>query len=384
MTFVYLDNARTTKLDPKVLKEMERYFLEYYGSPSSTEYGHSFGLKIREAVWKAKEIIAKRINASPEEIIFTSGAVENDNLAIKGVCFAERGKNHIVTTKIERKPILDVFKILEGMGCYRTTYLNVDSKGFVEFEELEEATSKKTLLVAVQHANQEIGTIQDIGRIGKLCRERGILFYVDATQSFTKVPVDVKKMGIDILSITADKIHGPKGVGALYIREGVRIQRLFEGGEGNETRPSGVPNVPGIAGFAKAVEIAKEEDNRKMKKMRDYLIRELLDTPRTRLNGPKGERRLCNNVNVSFRGVEGESLLMHLDMKGIVATTGSACYSSSLKPSHVILAIGRKHEDAHGSLRLTPSKFNTMDEMRYTVESVREVVEKLREISPLV
>ncbi len=378
MRLIYLDNAKTTKLDPEVLKEMKRYFLEYYGPPSSTEYGHSYGLKIKGDIEKARGVIAKAINSQSEEIVFTSGEIENDNLAIKGVCFSQSKKNHIITTKIERKPILDIFNSLASMGCYKTTYLDVDKDGFVDPEKLEKSITSETLLVVVQHANPEIGTIQDIEKIGSVCKKHGVLLYVDATQSFTKVPIDVKKMGVDLLSISANKIHGPKGVGALYVRKGLRLQRLFEGGEKSETRPD-LPNVPGIMGFAKAIEVSKE--NRKISKMRDYLTNELLKIPNTVLNGPR-KKRICNNVNVTFKFIEGESLLMHMSMKGIVATTGSACYSSDLKPSHVILAIGGKHEDAHGSLRLTLSKYTTKEEIDYTVKSVKEIVKKLREISP--
>ena len=382
MKLVYLDNAKTTKLDAEVLKEMKKYFLKYYGNPSSTEYGHSYGLKIRQDLEKARGTIAKKINAEPSEIVFTSGETENDNLAIKGVCFSQSGKNHMVASKIERKPVLDIFKMLEGMGCYKTTYLNVDKEGFVNLKQLGKSLTSKTLLVAVQHANPEIGTIQDMEKIGKACKKHGVLIYVDATQSFTRVPIDVRKMGIDLLSISADKIHGPKGIGALYVRKGVRLQRLFEGGERKEDMRPDFPNVPGIMGFAKAVDISNDKKNAGISKMRDYLIKELLKIPDTILNGPK-EKRLCNNVNVTFRFIEGESLLMHLDMKGIVATTGSACYSSDLKPSHVILALGGKHEDAHGSLRLSLSKFTTKEEIDYTVKSAKEIVKKLREISPL-
>ncbi len=383
---VYLDNGKTTEVDPAVVLEMKKYFTHYYGVPSATEYGHSFGLKIREDIEKAKAIIAQKLNAEPSEIVFTSGETENDNLAIKGVCFARPlaagRKARIITTKIERKPILDVFKTLEAMGCYEAVYINVDDEGFVKMGGLEKAIDDNTALVAVQHANPEIGTLQDIAQIGAMCRQKGAIFYVDATQSFMKVHIDVNKMNIDVLSLSSDKIHGPKGVGALYVRKGVRLQRLFEGGENDEdTRPAGVPNVPGIMGFAKAVEVADEKDNEAMKRMRDCLISELLKIPNTRLNGPR-QQRLCNNVNVSFKFIEGESLLMLLDKKKIVATTGSACYSSNLQPSHVILALGLAHEDAHGSLRLTPSKFNTMQEMKYAVKAIREVVQKLRQISP--
>jgi len=384
---VYLDNAKTTKVDPKVLAEMKKYSIIYYGSPSSTEYGHSFSMRIKEDMEKARSVIAKAINAEADEIVFTSGEIENDNLAIKGMCFARiipQGKNgRIITTKIERKPILDIFRSLETMGCYEAVYLNVDKEGFVDAGELENSINDNTVLVAVQHANQEIGTIQDIESIGKICRKMGVILYVDASRSFMKEPIDVKRMNVDVLSMTADKIHGPKGLGALYVRKGVKIQRIFEGGESaDEIRPSGIPDVPGIMGFAKAVELVKQSEMKQLEKMRDYLIKELLKIPHSRLNGPKN-RRLCSNVNVSFRFVEGESMLMHLDSKGIVATTGSACFSTNLQPSHVILSLGLTHEDAHGSLRLTLSKFNTMEEMKYVVKSVKEIVEKLREISPL-
>jgi len=382
---VYLDNGKTTRVDSSVLAEMKKYFIQHYGAPSSTEYGHSFGMKAREALGQAKLTIAKKINAAPEEIVFTSGEVENDNLAIKGACFAhdlKDGRNLILTTKIERKPVLDIFKMLEGMGCYKADYVNVDRQGFVKFDELDKLVTDKTLLVAVQHANQEIGTIQDIARIGALCRQRGAIFYVDASQSFTKAPIDVRKMNVDLMSLSSDKNHGPKGVAALYVRNGLRIQRLFEGGESpDDIRPSGIPNVPAIMGFAKAIALANEKQNARMSKMRDYLIANLLKIPDTQLNGSKRDR-LCSNVNVSFKFIEGESLLMHLDSKGIVATTGSACFSSNLQPSHVILALGLAHEDAHGSLRLTLSRYNTMQEMSYVVTSSKEVVKRLREISP--
>ncbi len=381
---IYLDNAKATKVDPAVVAEMKKYLLKEYAAPSSTEYGHSPGMRTRAAIEKARAAIAARINAEPEEIFFTSGEIENDNLAIKGACFAHDirdGRNGIIASKIERKPVLDIFGMLESMGCYGVAYAAVDGEGFARTDELEKAIDGKTLLVAVQHANQEIGTIQDMGSIGGMCRRNGAVFYADATQSFTKAPIDVKRMNIDLLSISSSKIHGPPGVGALYVRKGIRLQRLFEGGEsGDDLRPS-IPNVAGIMGFARAVELADEKHNARIAKMRDYLIEELLKIPDSRLNGPR-ERRLCNNVNVSFKFIEGESLLLHLDGKGIAATTGSACFSANLKPSHVILALGLAHEDAHGSLRLSLSRFNTMEEMAFVVESVRGMVARLREISP--
>ncbi|MCD6590598.1 MAG: cysteine desulfurase [Candidatus Aenigmarchaeota archaeon] len=380
---IYLDNAETTKIDPEVLKVVDKYSSEVYGLPSATEYGEALGMQIRKDIEQAKETIAKAINAEPEEIVFTSDEVENDNLAVKGVCFANPKKMHIITSKIERKSLLDIFRSLEAIGCFKTTYLDVDKEGFVSPEDVEKAITDKTVLVALHHVNHEIGTIQDIERIGETCKRRNVIFYVDATQSFLKVPVNVKKMGIDILSISADKIHGPKGVAALCVRNGLKLQRLFEGGESKDIVRPGYTNTPGVMGFAKAVKIYNKKANERMKKMRDYLIDELLKINDTHLNGPDGDKRVCNNVNITFKYVEGEALLLYLSLKGIVATTGSACFSSTLKPSHVIMALGSRHEDAHGSLRLTLSKFNTGNEMKETVKSIREVVGRLREISPL-
>jgi cysteine desulfurase len=380
---VYLDNSTTTRLDPEVLKAMEPYFLEYYGVPT-TEYGHSFGLKAREALERARETIARSIGAEPEEIIFTSGGTESNNLAIKGVALANREKRHLITSKIEHKSVLNVLKSLEKISHARkVSYLNVDGEGFVDIEQLKNEINNETLLVSIQHANQEIGTIQDIEEIGKICAENEVLFHVDAAQSFTKLPIDVRKMNVDLLSISAHKIYGPKGIGALYIRKGVNLKPLMEGGYNEFGLRSGTENIPGAVGFGKAVEIADERQVVHMKKLRDRLIEALLEVPKSRLNGPRGERRLCNNVNVTFKYVEGESVLLHLDMRGIIVVTGSACFSRTLEPSHVILALGLKHEDAHGSIRFSLSKYNTEEEIEYTIENVREVVEKLREISPL-
>jgi len=379
---VYLDNATTTRLDPEALRAMEPYFLEYYGAPT-TEYGHSFGLKAREALEGAREIIARGIGAEPEEIFFTSGGTESNNLAIKGVAFASKERKYLITSKIEHKSVLGVVESLEKTGHFKASYLNVDEEGFVDDKQLQNEMNEETLLVSIQHANQEIGTIQDIEAIGKICAEKRVLFHVDAVQSFTKVPIDVKKMNVDLLSVSAHKIHGPKGIGALYVRKGVSLKPLIEGGYNELGLRSGTENIPGAVGFGKAVEIADEMQITHMKKLRDRLIEGLLEIPKSRLNGPRGERRLCNNVNVTFKYVEGESVLLHLDMRGIIVVTGSACFSRTLEPSHVILALGLKHEDAHGSIRFSLSKYNTEDEIRYTIENVREVVEKLREISPL-
>jgi len=379
---VYLDSATTTKMDPEVLKAMEPYFTEHYGLPT-TEYGHSFGLKVKEALEEARETIAKSIGAEPEEIVFTSGSEESNNLAIKGAAWASKEKSHLVTSKIERMSVLNVIKSLENTGRFKVSLLNVDGEGFLDLEQLKSAINKETLLVSVQHANQEIGTIQDVAEIGKVCHNRGVLFHVDAEQSFTKLPIDVKKMNIDLLSISAHMIHGPKGIGALYIREGVKLKPVLEGAYHEFGLRAGAENIPGAVGFGKAVELVEETQIVHMRRLRDSLTEGLLKMSDSRLNGPKGDKRLCNNVNITFRYVEGEAVLLHLDMRGIIVTTGSACFSRTLEPSHVILALGLKHEDAHGSVRFSLSKYNTSEEMDYAIENVKAVVEQLRRISPV-
>jgi cysteine desulfurase len=379
---VYLDNATTTKLDPEVQKAMELYFTEYYGLPT-TEYGHSFGLKVKEALEEARESIAGSIGAEPEEIVFTSGSAESNNLAIKGAVWASKEKSHLVTSKIERMSVLNVIKGLEKSSKFKATYLEVDAEGFVDLEQLKAAINKETLLVSVQQANQEIGTIQDVSEIGKVCHDRGVLLHVDAEQSFTKIPIDVKKMNIDLLSISAHLIHGPKGIGVLYKSKGVKLKPVLEGAYHEFGLRAGAENVPGVVGFEKAVELVEEKQILHMRHLRDSLTEGLLEISDSRLNGPKGDRRLCNNVNITFKYVEGEAVLLHLDMRGIIVTTGSACFSRTLEPSHVILALGLKHEDAHGSVRLSLSKYSTHEEMEYTIENVRAVVEQLRNISPV-
>ena len=378
---VYLDNATTTAMDPKVLEAMKPYFFEWYGSPTH-EYGHTFGLKAREALEKSREVVARSIGAKPEEIIFTSGGTESNNLAIKGLALANKEKRHLVTSRIEHTSVLNVIKSLEKTG-FKASYINVDGEGFIDLEQLEDEINEETLLVSIQHANQEMGTIQDIEEIGKICEEKDVLFHVDAVQSFTKLPIDVEKMNIDLLSISAHKIHGPKGVGALYVRDGVKLKPLMDGGYNEFGVRPGTENVPGVVGFAKAIELVDEDQLENMRRLRDYLTDGLLEINDSRLNGPRGEKRLCNNVNITFRFVEGESVLLHLDIRGIIVTTGSACFSRSLQPSHVILALGLRHEDAHGSVRFSLSKYNTLEEMDYTIRNVREVVEQLRKISPV-
>lgn len=380
---IYLDNGATTKVDPKVVEEMLPYFTEFYGNPSSI---YSFSEKPEEAVGKARTIIAKRINADPKEIIFTSGGSETDNLALRGAAYAakkHKNKSHIITSNIEHPAILNTCKALENQG-FRVTYLDVDNKGFIDIKKLESAITENTFLVSIMHANNEIGTIQDIQAIGELCKSKGILFHTDAAQSFTKTDIDVKKMDIDLMSLASHKIHGPKGVGALYLKKGVDIINLITGGHQERDIRAGTENVPGIAGFGKAVELATPAHIDKMKILRAKLIKGIEDNiSNTKLNGPKGDSRLCNNVNFAFRYVEGEGILLHLDEKGICVSTGSACSSKSLKPSHVLIAISLPADVAHGCIRFTLSRFTTEEEIEHTIKCVREVIEELRKMSPL-
>jgi cysteine desulfurase len=370
----YFDNGATTRVDPRVVKAMLPYFTEVYGNASSI---HSYGVKAREAISKAREVIAKKINASPQEIIFTSGGTESDNLAIKGVALS-KGKGHIITSKIEHHAVLNTCKALEGQG-FKVTYLPVDKDGLVSLELLSKAIKEDTILVSIMHANNEIGTIQPIKEIYEICKSKGVIFHTDAVQSFTKVPLNSSHA--DLISFSSHKIHGPKGVGALFVREGVKLKRLMEGG-GHEFgfRP-GTENVPGIIGFVKAVELCSKSDFKKMIVLRDYIITELLKIPGSMLNGPK--KRLCNNINITFDRVEGESLLLYLDSKGIAVSTASACSSRDLKPSHVLTAIGLRPEKSHGTIRITISRFNTKEEADYLITSVKESVKKLREMNPL-
>lgn len=374
---IYFDNAATTKVDKGVIKAMLPYFNKKFGNASSL---HSFGNEARKAVEDSRKTIAEKLNALPEEIIFTSGGTESDNLAIKGFAYANKDKgNHIITSKVEHHAVLNVCKFLESQG-FEVTYLNVNSEGIIDLEEFKKAITEKTILVTIMHANNEIGTIQPIEEIGKICRQKGIAFHTDAVQSFTKISIDVKKMNIDLMSISGHKIYGPKGVGALYIRKGLKIEAQNIGGGHEFNLRSGTENVAGIVGFAKAASLNPEVE--KVKELRDYLIDLVLKKiPKSRLNGSK-EKRLCNNANFSIAGIEGESILMRLDEKGIAVSTGSACSSKSLEPSHVLLAIGLKHVEAHGSLRVTLSRENTKEEIDYFVKCLEKVVKELREVSP--
>lgn len=380
---IYMDHAATTYVKPEVLEEMLPYFTEHFGNPSSV---YSLSRETRKAIDTARDRVAKAINAEANEIYFTGGGSEADNWALKGVAFANINKgNHIITTTIEHHAILHACEYLEKHG-FEVTYLSVDEYGAVNIKELEAAITDKTILVSIMFANNEIGSIQPIKDIGKLCREKKILFHTDAVQAVGNIEIDVKEMNIDLLSMAAHKIYGPKGTGALYIRKGVRIDNLVHGGGQERARRAGTENVAGIVGFGKAIESAvlnMEEHSKKLSALRDRLIEGLLKISHTRLNGPRYENRLPGNVNVCFRFIEGEAILLLLDAMGICASSGSACTSGSLDPSHVLLAIGLPHEIAHGSLRLSLGDTNTEEEVDYVIETVEKVVKRLREMSPL-
>ena len=380
---IYLDNAATTKTAPEVVEAMLPYFTENFGNPSSV---YSFASKNKEAITKQREIIADALGCNTNDVYFTAGGSESDNWALKATAEAYKAKgNHIITTKIEHHAILHTAEYLEKQG-FEITYLDVDEDGMVRIEELKAAIRPTTILISVMFANNEIGTIEPIKEIGEIAKANGILFHTDAVQAFGQVPIQVDEMNIDMLSASGHKLNGPKGIGFLYIRKGVKIRSFVHGGGQERKRRAGTENVPGIVGLGKAVERAvktMEERTNKEIELRDYLIGRVLDEiPFTKLNGHP-TKRLPNNANFSFRFIEGESLLIMLDMKGICASSGSACTSGSLDPSHVLLAIGLPHEIAHGSLRLTLSEETTKEDIDYVVDALKEIVEKLRNMSPL-
>ncbi len=380
---IYLDNAATTRTAPEVVEAMVPYFSEFYGNPSSV---YEFSQKSKEAITHAREIIANSLGAKTEEIYFTAGGSESDNWALKAAAEAYKAKgNHIITTKIEHHAVLHTGAWLEKQG-YEVTYLDVDENGTVKLEELKRAIRPTTILISVMFANNEIGTIQPIKEIGEIARAHGILFHTDAVQAFGQLPIQVDELNIDLLSSSAHKLNGPKGIGFLYIRKGVKIRSFIHGGAQERKRRAGTENVPGIVGYGAAVERAvrtMKERTQKEQALRDYLIdRVLREVPYTRLNGHR-TNRLPNNANFSFQFIEGESLLIMLDMDGICGSSGSACTSGSLDPSHVLLAIGLPHEIAHGSLRLTLGEETTKEELDEVVESIKKIVKKLRDMSPL-
>ncbi len=380
---IYLDNAATTRTAPEVVEAMLPYFSELYGNASTV---YEFGGKSKEAVSKARETIAHAIGAKDNEIYFTAGGSESDNWALKATAEAYRDKGkHIITSKIEHHAILHTCEWLEKNG-FEVTYLDVDEFGVVKLEELKKAIRPDTILISIMFANNEIGTIEPVAEIGKIAREHGVLFHTDAVQAFGQVPINVDELNIDMLSSSGHKLNGPKGIGFLYIRKGIKIRSFLHGGAQERKRRAGTENVPGIVGFGKAVELAlatmQERTSREIE-LRDHLMNRVLkEIPFTRVNGDR-TNRLPNNVNLCFQFVEGESLLIMLDMKGICGSSGSACTSGSLDPSHVLLAIGLPHEIAHGSLRLTLGADTTMEDIDYTVDAVKEIVTQLREMSPL-
>lgn len=380
---VYLDHAATTYTNEEVLKEMLPYFSKIYGNPSSI---HSFGREVKKQIDIARNRVAKAIGALPEEIFFTAGGSEADNWAIRGIAYANKNKgNHIITTKIEHHASLYTCESLEKEG-YRVTYLSVDKYGMIDIEELKKAIGDDTILISIMYANNEIGTIQPIEEIGKLAKANKIYFHTDAVQAIGNIRINVKEQNIDSLSLSAHKFYGAKGVGVLYIRKGVKVNNLIYGGAQEKGKRAGTENVPGIIGLGKAIEMASEnidEYNKTMTQLRDRLIKGIMNNiPYTILTGhPK--MRLPGNASFCFKFIEGEALLLNLDLKGIAGSSGSACTSGSLDPSHVLLAIGLPHEIAHGSLRLTLGDINTEEDVDYVVRTLPEIVQKLREMSPL-
>jgi len=383
MKRIYLDYAATTPCDPQVLKAMEPYFFEKFGNPSSI---HTEGQEAKGEIEKAREELASFLGAKPEEIIFTSGGTESNNFAIEGVAYAQEKKgNHIIITAIEHHAITEPCKFLEKKG-FKVTYVGVDKYGLVSPEDIKKAITDKTTLISVMHANNEIGTIQPIAEIGKIAREAGIYFHTDAVQTVGHISVNVDDLNADLLSLSGHKFYGPKGVGALYVRKGTRIERFLHGGDQEKGRRASTHNTPGIVGLGKAIELCldKMQDEAKFQSvLRDRLIKEIREKiSDVYLNGHPTQR-LPNNVNFSIKYIEGESILLNLDMLGIAASTGSACTSTSLEPSHVLLAIGLPHEMAHGSLRLTLGRWTKEEDINYLLEHLPRVVEKLRQMSPL-
>ena len=381
---IYLDNAATTKVAPEVVEAMLPYFTEYYGNPSSV---YELAGISKKAVTEGREKVASVIGANPNDIYFTAGGSESDNCALKATFEAYKAKgNHIITTKIEHHAILHTCEYLEKERGAKITYLDVDENGIVKLDELEKAITPETILISVMFANNEIGSIQPIREIGAIAKEHGILFHTDAVQAFGQVPINVDECHIDMLSASGHKINGPKGIGFLYIRKGVKIRSFVHGGAQERKRRAGTENVPGIVGLGTAAKRAAESMEARTKKeveLRDYFINRILtEIPYSRLNGHES-KRLPNNTNFSFQFIEGESLLIMLDMKGICGSSGSACTSGSLDPSHVLLAIGLPHEIAHGSLRLTLSEETTKEDLDYTADVLKEIVEHLRKMSPL-
>src|SRR3989344_4627153 len=381
MMYVYLDNGATTQVDPRVTGKIIKYMNDRYGNASSL---HFKGREAKKALDKARHTIASSINARADEIYFTSGGTEGNNLILKGVAFANREKgNHIITTKVEHKCVLESCKWLEKQG-FKITYLDVDEEGFVDIEQLKNAISDRTILVSVIHGNNEIGTINDLKEIGRICGEKGVYFHSDACQSYTKVAIDVQEMPVDLLTLNAHKIHGPKGVGAIYVRDGVKIEGWQHGGFHEMGIRAGTENIHGIVGFAEAVKLSLSSKHISyMTRLRDKLIDGVMARiPYVRLKGPRGEKRLCNNAHFSFKFIEGEAINGLLDDYGICGSTGSACSEKTLEPRYVLKSLGLNHEMMNGSLRMTLSRFTTEEEIDYVLEVLPLVIRRLREISP--
>ncbi|MDR1673893.1 MAG: cysteine desulfurase NifS [Oscillospiraceae bacterium] len=381
---VYADNAATTSVSGNVLKAMMPYFTEHYGNPSNKLYGQ--GKYASAAVENARIKTSAALGCTPEEIFFTSGGTEADNWAIRGVmsAFLQENKKHIITSVFEHHAVLNTCAELEKKG-FEVTYVPVDEEGIIKLDELKKAFRDSTALCTVMFVNNEIGTVQPIKQIGEICREKGVIFHTDAVQAVGNLPIDVNVFNIDLLSLSGHKIHGPKGVGALYVRKGIVLPSLITGGAQESGKRAGTENVPGIVGLGTAIEDAASgipERTARLEKMRDRLISELLKIPETRLNG-SASHRICGNVNISFGSIEGEGIILAMDLKGIAVSSGSACTSSSLDPSHVLLAIGLPHEVAHGSLRITIGDETTNEDIDYIIETVPQVVGKLRNMSPV-
>lgn len=380
---VYLDNSAATRLDERVLEAMKPYFFEKYAVATS-EFAYSQGIEASEALNVAREVLTSALGAGADEFIFTSGSTESSNLALKGVGQALGGRKgrHLIISKIEDFPVLNSARTLEKQG-FEVTFLEVDREGFLNPKEIERAIRKETILVSVQHANQEIGTIQDIEGIGRICRKKGVLFHTDATHSFPRVPIDVRKIAVDLITVAAHTIHGPKGIGGLYVRKGIQINKLMDGGFQEFDLRAGLENIPGAIGFAEAVKLITPGETTLIKTMRDRIInRVLAEIPDTTLNGHL-KNRVPQNANLSFHFVEGESITLHLDMHGFAVSTGSACFSRSLEGSHVIFGIGGDHERAHGSIRFTLGRYNTMEGIDAMVGVLADIVKELRSFSPL-
>ena len=379
---IYLDNAAATRMDERVLEAMTPFFFDTYAVATS-QFGYSPGVDAKDALDQARRSLEQTLNAPPESIVFTSGSTESSNMAIKGAAAALAGRKgkHLITTPIEDFPVLYSTRSLEKQG-FQVSSVRVDKVGRVDMEHLNSLIGPETILVSIQAANQEIGTLQDLAAIGAICRERGVLFHTDATHSFPRVPLDVEQAPVDLVTLTGELVHGPKGVGALFVRPGTPLSKWMDGGFQEFNLRSGAENIPGAVGMAAAVELVTAEETGRLQSMRDDLIGRLLQIPDSRLNGHP-TKRLPHNANISFRFVEGESVLLHLDMRGIAVSTGSACFSRSLEASHVMLGIGGDHERAHGSVRFTFGRFNQASEVAQVADEIAEVIERLRAISPL-